>query len=197
MKMALALMLIAGGVWPARSAADDPHAAHRIAATGASAATVVLPGARLIASDGSVFPLSAAQLGERVVVVDFVFTSCRTICPALTAVMSSLQQTLAAELGRDVLLLSISLDPARDAPAVLRAFSRRVGASPSWLWLTGSAAELKRVWSAFGVPSGRPEEHAPLLLVGRPSNGKWLRWVGIPDAELVADGARALLGAEK
>ncbi|MPZ16153.1 MAG: hypothetical protein GEU73_17345 [Chloroflexi bacterium] len=76
----------------------------------------------------------------KVVVANFIYTSCRDICPLLSARMALLQGRLRDEalLGRDVQLLSFSVDPERDTPAVLRAYADRYGADPAvWRFLTG------------------------------------------------------------
>ncbi|KRA19873.1 SCO family protein [Lysobacter sp. Root604] len=163
-------------------AQDDPHAAHRAAlarAQGASPTRVALPGTRLSMRDGSAVRLQADSFDDRIVVIDFVFTQCTTICPALTAVMASVQRGL--EPGADDwLLVSVSVDPAHDTPARMDAYARNVGAGRNWWWLTGAGGEVDRSLRAFGLPPGRPQDHAPMVLVGHPASGQWLRWVGMP-----------------
>lgn len=93
-------------------------------------------------------PLSDVELRGRVVVANFIYTTCTDICPALTAQMASLRTHLADEglLGDDVVLLSISVDPARDTPDVLKAFSEPFAADPtSWHFLTGDEAAVREV----------------------------------------------------
>lgn len=84
----------------------------------------------------------------QVVVVDFVYTRCRESCPLLTARMGALQDRLRREglLGTRVQLLSLTVNPAHDTPAVLRAYAEQHGADPeAWRFLTGSEDELQRV----------------------------------------------------
>ena len=79
---------------------------------------------------------------------DFIYTTCSDICPALTAQMASLRTRLADAglLGDDVVLLSISVDPARDTPEVLRTYSAPFAADPAnWLFLTGDEAAIRQV----------------------------------------------------
>lgn len=174
---------------PVAGAQDDPHAAHRAAMQvpkGASPTRVTLPGTALLMRDGKPVSLDAETIGDRVVVVNFVFTHCTTICPALTTIMASVQRALGPNDG-DWLLVSVTVDPARDTPARLDAFARDVGATRDWWWLTGAAVEIDRTLRAFGIEPGRPEDHPPMVLVGRPAQDRWLRWVGMPPpAQLVA-----------
>lgn len=180
----------------AAAAEEDPHAAHRRATQSAVSATqtrVALPDVVLRDARGKPFRLRPESFGGRVVVVDFVYTTCTTICPALSAVMASAQRGLGEQLGKDVLLVSISVDPVRDTPAVLRAYADRVGAKRHWLWLTGSSGDIARVLRAFGLSPGQPDAHPPLILVGDPARGEWSRWVGVPTPVVIADSARAMI----
>lgn len=183
----------------AARAADDPHAAHR-AATRSQATSgdtrVTLPDVVLRDADGQPFRLQPQSFEGRVVVVDFIFTTCTTICPALSSVMASVQRGLGTQMGKDVVLLSISVDPVNDTPAVMRAYAQRVGAGRHWRWLTGSSGDIARVLRAFGLSPGRPNDHPPLILVGDPADNRWLRWVGVPTPAAVIDGARAMSTAQ-
>ena len=177
-------------------AADDPHAAHRAAMQrspqSAADATVILPDTRLQMRDGRTITLDAARLGQKIVIVDFVYTSCTTICPALTALLASVQKQLQAEGERDWLLLSISVDPARDTPARMDAYAAKVGAGSDWWWLTGDPAQIDKTLRAFGLQPGNPEDHAPVVLVGRPATGPWQRWVGMPAPARIVESVRGL-----
>lgn len=183
---------------PAAAVDPDPHAAHRAQMqrpAGAGEARIRVPRADLVDAQGDPFAFSAAAFGDRVVVIDFVYTTCTTICPALTAVMASAQGKLAEHLGEDVVLVSVSVDPGRDTPEALRAYAARVRAGEHWIWLTGSAAQVDRVLRGFGIAPGAPEEHPPVLLVGRPAEGRWLRWVGIPSPKAVIEAAQGMIAS--
>lgn len=191
------VLLIAALTAGTTAAQDDSHAAHRAAtrttANGAPT-SVTLPGTSLIQGNGQPFRLNAEAFGSRVVVIDFVFTSCKTICPLLNAVMASLQGELGERLGDDVMLVSMSVDPARDTPSRMSEQAEEVGAGPYWIWLTGSRVEIDRSLRAFGLPSGRPDDHPPTILVGNPGRGEWLKWVGLPPVSTLAQAALAMAG---
>jgi protein SCO1/2 len=90
-------------------------------------------------------PLRSGELRGKVVVANFVYTSCQDICPGLSAEMQLLQGRLREDglLGERVQLLSFTVDPARDTPAVLRAYAERFRADPSaWRFLTGPEDQL-------------------------------------------------------
>jgi protein SCO1/2 len=100
-------------------------------------------------------PVSSADLRGKVVVYNFIYTSCETVCPAITGQMLQLQRQLAEDglLGQDVVLVTITFDPERDTPERLADYARQMRAgSEGWLWLTGEPAEVKQLVGAeFGV----------------------------------------------
>jgi protein SCO1/2 len=97
--------------------------------------------------------LALADLYGKVVLVNFIYTSCPDVCPVATAKFRRIQELVRARgVARQVYLLSISADPAVDTPAVLEDYGRRHGADfASWAFLTGPAAQVARVWDRFGV----------------------------------------------
>lgn len=91
-----------------------------------------------VTADGATRPLSRADLRGRAWVAGFVFTRCAGPCPLLTANMSALRKRLPAGAG----LLSISVDPDHDKPAVLAAYAAKYSAGPEWLFVTGEKKAL-------------------------------------------------------
>jgi len=175
---------------------EDPHAAHRRAMQAgvvAGETRVTLPNVVLRDAQGRAFAFRPESFRGKVVVVDFIFTTCTTICPALSSVMASVQRGLGEQMGKDVLLLSISVDPANDTPPVMRAYAQRIGAGKDWLWLTGNTGDIARVLRAFGLSSGKPNDHPPLILVGDPAKNRWQRWVGVPTPAAVVERTREMV----
>ena len=105
-------------------------------------------------------PASSADLAGKVVVANFVFTSCTDICPALSATMGRARDGLeeAHLLGGKALLLSFSVDPERDTPEALAAYAERFGADPAtWRFLTGDRAQIDRLLlTGFKVGAPQP-----------------------------------------
>jgi protein SCO1/2 len=86
------------------------------------------------------------------VVITFIFTTCPDLCPLLTAKFAAMQRELAANSREDYLLLSITTDPQVDTSAVLKSYAQRYKPDfRHWLFLTGSRAQLAKVWKQFGV----------------------------------------------
>ena len=98
-------------------------------------------------------------------IASFVFTNCTSVCPLITQKMATLRDALAAEgvLGDEVRLVSITVDPARDTPEVLREYAGRFGGSPpdEWAFLTGEPPEAVRamIQEGFRLAASLPPEH--------------------------------------
>jgi len=91
-------------------------------------------------------PVRSDMFRGKVVVANFIYTSCTDICPLLSTQMQALQERLRQEnlLGKEVQLLSFSVDPVRDTPAVLRTYAERHKADPdAWRFLTGPEETVK------------------------------------------------------
>lgn len=87
--------------------------------------------------------LRTADLAGRVLIANFIFTRCPTVCPVTSLKMKRLGDQLAGE--PRVALVSISVDPEHDTPAVLSAFAARYGADPArWRFLTGEAGAVRQ-----------------------------------------------------
>ncbi|WP_428387464.1 SCO family protein [Mucisphaera sp.] len=102
------------------------------------------PAFTLMDTEGRAF--ASSDLDGRVWVVDFIFTRCQLVCPVMTQRMSLLQQRL-EEVGLDeVRLVSITVDPEHDTPAVLKAFAEQYGADPErWTFLSGDREKIWRL----------------------------------------------------
>lgn len=149
-------------------------------------------------------PLTDARSGDatlgavldtrQVIVLNFVFTSCTTICPLMSAVFADAQRRLGADRDR-VRLVSISLDPEHDTPARLAEYAARVGADGDWRWLTGTSASAIAVATAFGAWRGDKASHALVTYVRGTPGDQWLRLDGVVSAADLVRECRELLGA--
>ena len=164
------------------------------AGTSDDAFTLDLPDVPVVDQDGRAMRFRSELLKDRTVAVNFVFTTCTTVCPALTTTMRAIQRELGERVGQDVWLISVSVDPTVDRPERLRAFANGFGAGPGWTFLTGEPADINRLLKAFGSAGGI-SAHATTMLIGNAHSGRWVRTSGLASAstnvKLIVDAARS------
>ncbi|HZX95162.1 MAG TPA: SCO family protein [Myxococcales bacterium] len=154
-----------------------------------------VPDVVLVDRDGRSVRFRSDVLGGRVVVIDFVFTTCTTICPLLSSTFARLQERLGDRLARDVQIVSVSLDPVRDTPERLRAYAARHHAGPHWSWLTGPSHDVETVLKALGAYTPDASAHTPVVLVGDARTGVFERFNGFPNPERLVARVDELLAA--
>lgn len=132
----------------------------------------------------------------RTVAIDFIFTSCSSFCSMLTANFRTVQDQLASRIGKDIALISISIDPATDTPDQLKAFSAQFDTGPGWTFVTGSMPDIAKLLDKLGQPLGDPFEHVPLVLVHNDNVGGWSHVDG-DDPALVRDALVNAAGPER
>lgn len=114
----------------------------------------------------------------KTVAINFIFTTCTTICPPLTATFRRVQQEL-TERAVPVQLISVSVDPVTDTPERLRDFAAKFKAGPGWTFVTGEKSDIDSLLGALGVPVGDKNDHTPMILVGNDVSGFWTRTYGL------------------
>ena len=108
------------------------------------------PDFALISQDGALVKL--ADFRGKVVAVTFIFTKCTDTCPVLTPMMSFVQDRLGADFGSKITFVSITVDPERDSPQVLREYGEAFGANfVGWTFVTGSPSDIRDVTRRYGV----------------------------------------------
>ncbi|BDG04031.1 SCO family protein [Anaeromyxobacter oryzae] len=196
---ALAAALLAGEARAAEPPCEHCHPKKEGAAASAPAggadARVDLADVTLLDQHGASVPLRALAAGDPLVVMDFVFTTCTTVCPVLSAIMARLQKRLGDRVGKDVLLVSVSIDPVRDTPGRLEAYAARFKAGPGWTWLTGTREDVDRALEGMGAYAASFADHAPMILVGDGRAGTWTRFNGFPKQDEVLAQLDALAAA--
>jgi protein SCO1/2 len=177
----------------------DPHAHHKAMlskpAEPAKSAEVDLKNLSLIDQDGRQVKFVSDVIGDKIVVMDFVYTTCTTVCPVLSAVFGQMQGRLGDRLGEDVALVSVTVDPTRDTPQRLKAYAAKHKARPGWTWLTGPKPTVDEVLDGLGAYSPNFEDHPSMVLVGDGRTGEWSRFFGFPSPDRLMDQVNALQAA--
>jgi protein SCO1 len=163
----------------------DPHAHHQMAAPPAAEPEdgepvhLEIPDVSLVDQDGHPVRFYSDLVRGKVVMINFIFTSCTTICPPMGATFGKVQQLLGERAGRDVHLISVSVDPATDTPARMKAWWTKFGAGPGWTLVTGDRETVVQLLKALGAYTPNLNDHTPLVLAGNDPRGAWTRAYGL------------------
>jgi protein SCO1/2 len=116
------------------------------------------------------------------VMMNFVFTTCSTICPVTTKVLAEVPPILGRD-ARRLRMISISIDPENDTPLQLKAYARSFQAGERWKFLTGRAQDIKSVQVAFDSYSSDKMNHERVTLIRQSSGKPWIRIDGFATPE--------------
>lgn len=188
----VALLFCGGAANASESTATDPHAAHRkMMREPTSSVRLVdyqIPNVELVDASGQSTNLQELLAADKPVVVNFIFTTCTTICPVITATTLQLQKHLVDDALQPA-YVSISIDPDYDSSSVLREYAETYGAD--WTFLTGSPVDVHTALQAFNAYNGNKVNHFALTLMQTGKSKQWTRIEGLTSAQELADIWRA------
>jgi protein SCO1/2 len=177
----------------------DPHAHHRQMMArkdySRSVYTYALPDLPLVTADGGKTSLLDEVNTAEPVMLNFIFTTCTTICPVLSASFSQVQQQLGAERDQ-VRMVSITIDPEYDTPERLRAYAARYHAGQQWQFLTGNLDDIVSIQKAFGAFRGTKVNHEPFIFLRATPASPWVRLDGLANAADIIKEYRQLVAEQ-
>jgi protein SCO1/2 len=167
------------------------RAATLIAVAAALLAATRLSGAdqqdvEVVDQDGRTVHFYSGLIKDQVVAINFIFTNCQTICPILGAQFARVDKMLTDHHVSNVLLISVSVDPASDTPGRLRHFAARYGVTQHWKLITGAKGNIEQLLRSLGEYSPDRTAHTGRVLIGR-ADGGWVRVDGLGSPEKIAD----------
>lgn len=196
---ALLCVLTGGGSsWGSLSAepVTDEHAAHHAAMKdphySVSTGSYAVPEVELIDQSGTPVALRAFLGVDEPIALNFIFTTCTTICPVMTATFAQMRRELGTA-GNKLRLVSISIDPEYDRPEILKEYAEQVGAGEGWTFLTGDSDDISNVLVSFDAYAGSKMNHRPITLLKRPGNPLWIRIDGLASGRDLAQEVTARL----
>jgi protein SCO1 len=159
------------------------------------------PNVPLTTQDGREVRLYDDLLKGKSVAINVIYTSCKDECPLETARLVQLQKLLGGRMGRDIFFYSITIDPKRDTPEVLKAYAAKFGVGPGWLFLTGRPEDIRLVTKKLGLSrnadSASKDGHSASLMVGNEPTGQWMRNSAVDNPQFLADTMGTFLGWRK
>ena len=141
---------------------------------------------QLINQDGKPVRFYSDVLKGKTVVVNAFFTTCTSVCPPMNRNMEKIQEALGDRVGRDVFLVSITVDPEVDTPARLKDYAQKFHAGPGWIFLTGKKENLDWALYKLGQYVEQKDDHKTIFIIGNEPTGLWKKAFGIANVtELV------------
>lgn len=163
------------------TSASHPVAANQRASIGKPSDG--FPNVLLTTQDGKSVHFYDDLVKGKTVLVSFIYTSCQQSCSPTTANLARVHKLLGDRVGRDLTLLSISLDPVVDRPKTLKEYAARFGQFDGWYFLTGDETEIEDLRRKLGLYDLDPvidtdkTQHAGIVIVG---NDRTNRWASLP-----------------
>ncbi len=166
----------------ATTAPADANASHHHRAPAAptvfrSTVRYVVPNVTLVRADGKRVNFKRELDDGRPVLLDFIYTTCTTICPVMSQTFADVQRLLGPNAAR-LKMMSVSIDPDEDTPAHLAVYAKRYQAGGQWSFYTGSFDAIMAAQQAFNVYRGDKMNHAPVTLYRSAPGRRWVRLDG-------------------
>lgn len=146
---------------------------------------VELSDLELLDHNGRPLRLASDVIGDKLVAMTFVYTECTTICPIYSALFSQIQELLGERMEREVVLVTLTLDPTTDVPLRLQREAKKYGAQPGWYYLTGDQNNVNEVLRGLDAYFPDFTQHPPMALIGDGRTGTWKRFNGFPQPEQI------------
>ncbi len=140
---------------------------------------MTIPDVEVLDQHGNELHFYRDLIKDKTVAINFIFTNCTTICPPLAATFARLQKEMGEKVGKDVHLISISVDPLTDTPERLKAWGAKFKAGPGWTFVTGEKQEMDKLLNALGAAVSKREDHTPAMIIGNDAKGIWTRTYGL------------------
>lgn len=158
------------------------------------------PNVALKTQDGKTMRFYDDLLKDKIVAINLVYSSCNNVCPLETAKLVQVQKIFGDRMGRDIHFYSIAIDP-WDTPQELKAYAKRYGVGPGWLFLSGKDEDVRLLARKLGLSRATDPEtrdgHTATLMVGNVATGQWMRHSAIDNPQFLATSISSFLGWQR
>jgi protein SCO1/2 len=151
-----------------------------------------VPNVPVVTQDGDRLRFYDDLIKDKLVVISFIYTSCKDVCPLTTARMAQVQDRLGDAVGRDIFFLSISIDPETDTPEVLKAYSKAFDVGPGWQFVTGGKDDIEMIRHRLGDRLEDLNDHTQEVRIGNGATGEWRRAALLGDIEVLLEAIRQM-----
>src|SRR5215831_870533 len=133
------------------------------------------PNLPVVTQDGKTVRFYDDLLKGKIVVINFIYTSCQDICPIATARLAQVEEKLGDKVGRDFFFISMTVDPEHDTPERLNEYAKAFGAGTGWTFVTGKPEDVRAINYKLGERSTSLSEHRNEIVLGNEPSGQWQR----------------------
>lgn len=170
------------------ASSDDPHAKHKAMMADPAKDKVnrshhdyKAPPLTMLNQKSEYVDIQQLLNNKKPMMVNFIFTTCPTICPVLSSTFSVVNRKLAEE--KDLTMISISIDPEEDTPTALQRYAKKFEASDNWIFITGAIEDSIELQKAFDIYRGSKMNHEPVTYLRANADKPWTRLDGFPGSE--------------
>ena len=137
----------------------------------------------LVNQNGEQMRLYSDLLKDKVVIINSFFATCQGTCLPMMRNLQKVQTAFGDRVGKDVFLISISVDSAVDTPANLNAYAKKLGAGKGWYLLTGDKANVDLALQKLGQYVNVREDHLNIIIIGNERTGLWKKAFGLANTD--------------
>ena len=133
------------------------------------------PNLPVVNQNGETLKFYDDLIKDKIVIIMFIYTSCTDICPLTTARMTLIEDKLGNAVGRDIFIVSMTVDPEVDTPEKLKAYSKSFATGPGWTFVTGKPEDIRAINYRLGERSKILSDHRNEIVLGNDVTGEWQR----------------------
>lgn len=133
--------------------------------------------------NGEKMRLYSDLLKGKVVIINSFFATCQGSCLPMNKNLEKVQEALGDRIGKDVYILSISVDPAVDTPTNLKEYAKKLHARPGWYFLTGPKENVDFALKKLGQFVSDKQDHLNIFIIGNEPTGLWKKAFGLAKSE--------------
>jgi protein SCO1/2 len=133
----------------------------------------------LVNQNGEKMRLYSDLLKGKVVIINAFFATCQGSCLPMNRNLEKVQEALGERVGKDVYIISISVDPIVDTPANLKEYAKKLNARPGWYFLTGDKANVDFALRKLGQYVDDKQDHTNIFIIGNERTGLWKKAFGL------------------
>lgn len=153
-----------------------------------------VPDIEVVNQDGQHVRFNSQVVEGRIAIVTGFFTNCSSMCPITQEKLAQVAKLLGARLGKDVVIVSVSVDPENDTPARMKDWTEKFHTGPGWTLLSGNRTDVDTLMKSLGLFVELRQRHQSFLMIGSTATG-WVRISSWTPSEKLARLAESMVSA--